>query len=94
MTVSENSAKGVNIIDKICSYMVRYGTENTLSGSYYIEPNHLAKVFNINEKYIIENVEDIVDSLLSREEIIEADYFENSFSLMFFYLYCGIEEDE
>lgn len=58
---------------QIADYMVKYGTENTDSGSWVFDVDELASVFDISNKWIQEHEDGIMSELYLREEVADVE---------------------
>ena len=58
---------------QIADYMVKYGTENTDSGSWVFDVDELASVFYISNKWIQEHEDGIMSELYLREEVADVE---------------------
>lgn len=86
------------MIKKIARYIVRQGTECTVTGNFIFGFDELANRFGVTESFIEKSADDIVAELCRCEEVIPDDQMidrqSKAFSIIFGTLYCpNIEED-
>lgn len=87
---------------QIADYMVKYGTENTNSGSWVFDVDELASVFDISNKWIQEHDDGIMSELYLREEVADveqtlagSDWSLENFDVCFYTDFCpNYIEDE
>lgn len=87
---------------QIADYMVKYGTENTNSGSWVFDVDELASVFGISKKWIQEHDDGIMSELYLREEVVDVeqtlagyDWCLENFDVCFYTDFCpNYIEDE
>lgn len=80
---------------QIADYMVKYGTENTNSGSWVFDVDELAKKFDVTKKWIQEHDDGIMSELYLRKEVADVErpwygndlHFEN-FDVDFYTDFC------
>ena len=83
-----------NRLEKLVSYMIKEGTEQTTTGNYIFDYYELPEQF----EFICDNEELITDLLLEHNEVLDVDLHDKEFDIIFALDYCEnaeqVEEQE
>ena len=88
------------LVQMICDYIIKDGTENTDSGNWIYYANELAKEFMVPEWWVSNNSDKIMECLYIRKEVADVervwdgDFNFHEFDVTFYTAYCPNVEDD
>jgi len=81
------SMRDKSIVAQIIQYIIADGTENTSAGSWSIYFDEIP-VEICDADFVLAHAEMIVDMLMAREEVLEAEIEDDAFSVIYSLMFC------
>lgn len=81
------NSKNISLVKDIVDFMVKEGTEYTSSSNYIFYPIVIMEKFNVDEQFVDDNQDLIIDELYNREEVLDIEY-NDCFDIIFGTNYC------
>ena len=80
-------------IDEIVDYIIKYGTEITLSGNWITSYDDIPAEI-CDAAFVADNAKDIADALAGREEVLDILLIDDTFDIIYGLAYCPNLENE